>query len=82
VECESSEQAALKLYREAEVLEAYGKRTEAIALYRQVRTLLPECVHNTKAITLIVMFCCRRCACGPALRRPQATKTTRPVDAK
>jgi hypothetical protein len=32
------QRTALKLYRDAEVLEAYGKRTEATALYRRVRT--------------------------------------------
>ena len=32
------QRTALKLYRDAEALEAYGKRTEATALYRRVRT--------------------------------------------
>jgi hypothetical protein len=37
------QRTALKLYRDAEVLEAYGKRTEATALYRRVRTHRTRC---------------------------------------
>jgi hypothetical protein len=35
----STEQRALNLYREAEMLEAYGKRMEATTLYRRVLDL-------------------------------------------
>lgn len=36
------QRTALKLYRDAEVLEAYGKRTEATALYRRALRMWPD----------------------------------------
>ena len=42
------QRTALKLYRDAEALEAYGKRTEATALYRRVRTTARAHTHRTR----------------------------------